>query len=241
MALHFLTRFPYPRSLHAGPEDLGRSTAWFPAVGLALGASLALLHAALVPVLPPLAVAPLLLSALALATRAFHLDGVADSADGLGGGSTREEALRIMRDSRVGSFGAAALTLLLLVQAAALASVPEGRMAGALVAAPAVGRLASVALIQTLPYARPEGGLGAPYTTYARRIDLVPAGLVGAGAALLALGPARGAAALAAAALVAALVGRIARRRLGGITGDLLGLTTESATAAVWLVAAGRG
>lgn len=237
-AVQFLTRFPYPRSLRPGPVDLGRSTAWFPAVGLALGAALALLQAALAPWLPPIAVAPLLLAALALATSAFHLDGVADTGDGLGGGWSRDDALRIMRDSRIGAFGALALVLVLLVQAGALVAVPPERITGALLAGPTLGRLAPVALIHALPYARSEGGLGAPYTAYARRTDLVPAAATGLGVALLALGPARGLAALLAAGAAAAAIGRLGRRRLGGITGDLLGCTTEVATAAVWLVAA---
>ncbi len=240
VALHFLTRFPYPRSLRPGPIDLGRSTAWFPAVGVALGAGLAALHAGLSAWLSPIAVAPLLLAALALATNAFHLDGVADTADGLGGGWTRQDALRIMRDSRVGAFGAIAVGLVLLVQAGALAALPPERAAGALVAGLALGRLASVALVHALPYARPEGGLGAPYTMYTRRVDLVPAVAVALVAALVGLGPARGAAAVLAAGLVAVAVGRLGRRRLGGITGDLLGCTTECATAAAWLVASGR-
>lgn len=238
VALQFLTRFPYPRSLRPGPADLGRSTAWFPAVGLLLGAGLALLHLLLAPWLPAAVRAPLLLAALALATGAFHLDGVADTADGLGGGSSRDDALRIMRDSRVGAFGTAAVALVLLVQAASLASIPPERVAGALVAAPTLGRLASVALIHALPYARPDGGLGAPYAAGARRADLVPAGATGLAVSLLALGAARGVLALAAAGLAALAVGRLGRRRLGGITGDLLGCATEVATAAVWLVAA---
>ncbi len=238
VALHVLTRFPYPRSLEPGPVDLGRSTAWFPAVGLVLGAGLAILHLLLAPWLPPAALAPLLLAALALATNAFHLDGVADTADGLGGGVSRDDALRIMRDSRIGAFGAVALALVLLVQAGALASIPRERAVGALVAAPTLGRLASVALIHALRYARPEGGLGAPYAAHARRVHLVPAGATGLAVALLALGAARGLAALAAAGLAALAVGRLGWRRLGGITGDLLGCATEVATAAVWLVAA---
>jgi adenosylcobinamide-GDP ribazoletransferase len=214
--------------------------AWFPAVGLLLGAGLAATHAVLSPWLPPLALAPLLLVALAFATNAFHLDGVADTADGLGGGFTREDALRIMRDSRVGAFGAIAVALVLLVQAGALATVPPERVLGALLAGPAVGRLAAVVLAHALPYAREEGGLGSPFAAHARRIDVAPAAAVGAAAAFAGMGPARGAAALAAAGLVALVVGRLGRRRLGGVTGDLLGCTTEWATAAVWLVASGK-
>ncbi|HEX7126329.1 MAG TPA: adenosylcobinamide-GDP ribazoletransferase [Thermodesulfobacteriota bacterium] len=241
VALHVLTRFPYPRDLRPAPVDLGRSMAWFPAVGALLGAGLAAAHALLAPWLPPLALAPLLLAGLAFATNAFHLDGVADAADGLGGGFTRDDALRIMRDSRIGAFGAIAVALLLLVQAGALAALPPEHALGALVAGPTVGRLAAVGLAHVLPYARDGGGLGSPFAAHARRRDLVPAAGVGVGTALLAMGPTRGAAALAAAGLVAVVVGRLARRRLGGVTGDLLGCATEWATAAVWLVAAARG
>ncbi|HEV2664198.1 MAG TPA: adenosylcobinamide-GDP ribazoletransferase, partial [Blastocatellia bacterium] len=105
IAAQFLTRWPMPRNLETDEKELGQAAMFFPVVGAIVGASGALLHAALLKVLPPSTCALLTLVYLSFITNAFHEDGLADAFDGFGGGWTRERALEIMRDSRVGTFG----------------------------------------------------------------------------------------------------------------------------------------
>jgi cobalamin synthase len=114
-------------------------------------------------------VAVLVVALSAWVTRGLHLDGLADFADGLGGGSTREEALRIMRDPAVGAFGVIALVLVLVVKIAAVDALPS---AEALVLAPALARWTAVPMGVFLPYAREGQGLGAALTGDAGRFEL---------------------------------------------------------------------
>lgn len=240
-ALAFLTRLPLPGTTAGGPtaDDVGRAALFFPAVGLLVGA----LQAALLWGLDgrlPTALAALLAVALgALITGALHLDGLADTADGFGGGRDREAVLRIMRDHAIGSYGAVALFLDLALRAAALAALAAAPAGGWrwVVLAPALARWAPVALGRALPYARPEGGLGAAVTQRKGTPEAWGATALALTAALL-LGGARGAAALAGAAAVTALVGLGAWRRIGGVTGDVLGALEQLAEVALLLALA---
>ncbi|MBB5435654.1 adenosylcobinamide-GDP ribazoletransferase [Nocardiopsis composta] len=226
----------------------GWAMALAPAVGAGLGAAGAAVFAAalLLGAGGPLS-AVLALGLLALLTRALHLDGLADLADGLGSGRPAEEALAVMKRSDIGPFGVVALVFAVLVQAAALVRLAETGLwpaAAGLVAAAAAGRLAiTAACTPGVPPARPEG-LGAfvagsvprPAAGAAAAGVLVLAalcGLVHSAGAALAL-PA--AAALGVGAALALLVR--ARRRLGGITGDVLGALCETASAAALTAAA---
>ena len=179
-------------------------------------------------VLLALALAVLVVALSAFLTRGLHLDGLADFADGLGGGKTREDALRIMRDPAVGAFGVIALVLVLALKIAAvdaLASPP------ALVLASALSRWTVVPLGFFLPYARESAGLGSTMTAGAGGVEL--AGATVLAIALSFLFPWKLALVSWAAALLASLlVGAIARRRLGGTTGDVLGANVELAEAA---------
>src|SRR5262249_50558363 len=154
-AIAFLTRVPVPLAFDA--VDIGRASLAFPLVGAGLGAAsfgLALTLARL----PAGVVAVLLVAFSALLTGGLHLDGLADSAGGFGGGRSREHALEIMRDHSIGAFGATALGLLLLLKVAALASL--GASWRPLLLAPILARWASVPLSAALPNAR-GSGLGA--------------------------------------------------------------------------------
>ena len=212
-----------------------------PAVGAVLGAAAAAVLAAVLLLGggAPLA-AVLALGLLALLTRALHLDGLADLADGLGSGRSADGALDVMKRSDIGPFGVAALVFSVLVQAAALAALAGTGIwpaAAALVTAAAAGRLAmTAACTPGVPAARP-GGLGAFVAgTVSRSSAAVAGAAVLAAAALLGLAHSPGAAlALPAAALLGtgaalALLVR-ARRRLGGMTGDVLGALSETAAA----------
>ncbi len=164
LALQFFTRIPVTGRLAAwvgySPELLRKSAAHFPGVGWLVGLAAALVYAVLARMLPDASYAPLVLAVLStvftvLLTGAFHEDGLADVADGLGGSHERERALDIMKDSRVGSFGALALVLALLAKVALLALLGEADPAlacGALFFAHVLSRFTPLWLIRLLPH-----------------------------------------------------------------------------------------
>jgi cobalamin 5'-phosphate synthase/cobalamin synthase len=237
VAVAFLTRLPVPGAAGFDGGDVGRAAPLFPAAGALLGALVALAGWLLAPRLPPLLSGALLAALAALLTGALHLDGLADTADGLGGGRTREDALRIMRDHAVGAYGATALVLMLLVEVAALASLVGRPGATAwIVLAFTASRWAPVALSRFLPSARAGTGLGAATAAHVSTTALGVATVMAA----LAAAPLRlhGLAALLAAAALAAAFGALCRRRLGGVTGDTLGASAQLVEALVLVLGA---
>jgi adenosylcobinamide-GDP ribazoletransferase len=234
-AVAFLTRIPVGRIV-LDANDVARGAALFPVVGAGIGAAVGGLLVGLDGELTALLAAALAVALEALLTGVIHLDALADSADGLGAG-TRERALEAMRDPAIGSFGAAALVLDLLVKVAALAAAAADSRALLVVAASfALGRGAPLALALTLPYARSGAGSGRVLTERAARTALIVGVALAVGIAVAALGL-RGLALAGAAGVACLAVGLVARRRLGGVTGDLLGASSELATTAA-LVAA---
>jgi adenosylcobinamide-GDP ribazoletransferase len=214
-AVAFLTRLPV-----GGGVLTPRAALWFPFVGAAVGALVGVV--ALNGIVPPLVAGALGVALELVITGALHVDGLADSADGLGG-RDRERALAIMRDHAIGAYGAAAIVLDLLIKAAALGASQELLP---IVAAYALSRAAALPLAAALPYARSEGT--------GRALDRLPPWIAVAGVApAIAIGifaPVT----LAAAVLVVAGVWWLARRRLAGVTGDVLGAAVElTATAAL--------
>jgi cobalamin 5'-phosphate synthase/cobalamin synthase len=212
----------------AGTTGFGRAARWFPLVGAGLGGITAVaawgLDLAAAP--PPLA-AWLLVGFCAWITGGLHLDGLADVADGFGGGRSREDVLRIMRDPSIGAFGATALLVLLGIKAGALTALLERDAAiPVLVAAPVLARWTAVALGTWLPSARPDGGLGDTVTRSAGWVGLVVASSVTAAVVVAAL-RVDGLVLWILAALVTAALGRAARRRIGGVTGDVFGAGVE--------------
>jgi adenosylcobinamide-GDP ribazoletransferase len=233
-AFAFLTRVP----VSSGPlleTDLGRSVAFFPVVGLVLGLVLAGLAALLGGALPSTVLAVLLIAALAGLTGGLHIDGLADTFDALGGGrGDRQRMLDLMRDSRIGAHGAAALVLVLLLKVFALAAVLQRRDLTLVLLFPAIGRWAVTPWIVLHPYARAEG-LGRAFNGEARAREVAIATVIVAAAVLL-LGPRLIAPALGALA-AAALFALWLRRRLGGLTGDVYGATIELAEATALVLA----
>ncbi len=221
-ALGLLTVAPLPRLAHRPPS--AATLAGFAAAGLLLGGALAGLEAALAPVLPPAPRAAVLLAALAVLSGGIHLDGLADCADGLFGGHTPEERLAIMRDSRTGGFGLAAVVLVVLVEYAALGALGGPRLQALVVAVTASRTATAVALAISTP-ARSEG-LGHAYAVPGRAAGAAVAVVVTAAAAGLLLGP-RGLIVVAATLLVAPAVAALTRRRVGGMTGDAFGAVAE--------------
>jgi adenosylcobinamide-GDP ribazoletransferase len=238
-ATGFLTRLPIDRTLH-GDWSLADSAWAFPLVGAGIGAaaSFVFLLAQLVG-LDDWPTALLTVLAGVALTGALHEDGLADTADGFLGGCDRETKLAIMRDSRHGTFGVLAIVFSMLLRSAALASIGDAIHAGlALVAAHAISRAAlSVAMWQMAP-ARAEG-LGATAGTI-RAPSVIGAVAIGAVIGLAALGPMRGAISICLAGVILfALVG-IARRQIGGQTGDVLGAFQQIEEFVMLLVASAR-
>jgi adenosylcobinamide-GDP ribazoletransferase len=184
--------------------------------------------------LPPLICAALAVSALVIVAGGLHEDGLADVADGFGGGATRDRKLEIMRDSRIGAYGAAALALSLILRIAALAALLErglGEAAAALVLAGAVSRAFALLPLALLAPARPEGlgaGAGRLEMGAARAAGIV-ALIVAALLGFCALGVGRAILGLVLALLAALTITAIARRQIGGQTGDVAGAAQQLA------------
>ncbi|GAB4264913.1 MAG: adenosylcobinamide-GDP ribazoletransferase [Deferrisomatales bacterium] len=225
-AFQFLTVIPLFEARDLRSEDMARSMGAFPLVGLALGAGLLAFHWVAGRRLPGPLEGAVLVGLLAWATGAFHLDGLADTADGLAGGWTRERALEIMKDSRTGAVGAAALCLALVTKALGLGLLPADRAALGILLTPAVGRGAAVWVAYGSAYARARPGLGTPYTEHLDRATVWMA-LAAAGLPCLLLGW-RGLAAFALTVAYARWLRRAFHQRLGGITGDVLGFAAET-------------
>jgi adenosylcobinamide-GDP ribazoletransferase len=233
VAFRYLTVFPLPPS--RTPGDLGRAAGWFPVVGLVLGGCLALASLALDLAVPPVVASVLLVALWTVLTGGLHLDGLADTADGLGGGWSRERALAIMRDARSGPYGVTAIVLVLGLKVAALASLPDGLVWRTLLVAPVLGRAGPLLLVRLSRPARPEGA-GHAFAAGARGPSLVAAGLVAAIVSVAALGP-WGLVPLGATGLAAWGLAAYLRRRLGGFTGDTLGALIETIEAGVLTLA----
>jgi adenosylcobinamide-GDP ribazoletransferase len=233
-AVQFLTRVPIRT---ATAPSLTRSVPWFPVVGALVGIALGAVVLALGEVVPMPVAATVTVLLGVLVTGAFHEDGLADVADAFAGGWDREQRFRILTDPLHGSYGVAALAGSLLLRIVCLAVLTPVTAAAALVASHSLGRAAAVATMTSLPTAKPEG-LGADYTRTLRRLPALLGVLAGVAAAALATGWWVGPLALAAAAAAVA-VGWLAVRKLGGITGDVLGAVEQVAECLVLVVVTG--
>lgn len=237
-AARFLTRLPVHRFVSPETGLLARSMRAFPIVGLLVGlVGWAVLALATALSLPVAAAALLAVLATMAVTGALHEDGLADTADGFGGGEDRLRKLAIMRDSRSGAFGVIALIFSLGLRGAALAALaPSGIGAGlALLAAHAVSRAAVPVVMRQLEPARSDG-LGAS----AGQPDDIAVGwclVIGVLAALLCLGLEEGAVALLVTAAAITLFAALARRQIGGYTGDVLGAVQQIGEIAMLLTA----
>lgn len=242
LAVGFLTAVP-ARSATPGPGDLGRAAVWFPPIGLLVGAILAAAHYLLGQVFSPVLAAALVVALWATLTGGLHLDGLADCCDGLLAAAAPDRRLEIMRDPRLGAFGGVGLTLFLILKILAVASLPYASRVTvyALLFSPALARWL-VLLVATQPSARP-GGMGADFALGLTRsvfvlAALIPLALIVVG--LLFTGAWQTVIATALAHLVAIAAIRLARARLGGVTGDVFGLTVELAELTVLLTFAAR-
>ncbi len=234
-AVQFLTRLPVPGWVGYGPGQLDRAMRYLPLVGIGVGLAGAAVLAMAGAGLPRPAAAVLSVMATLLLTGALHEDGLADTLDGLFGGATRDDALRIMRDSRLGTYGAAGLALALGLKITALSALPEP--GAALVAGHAASRFMVLCVLAGLPYAR-AGGKAGPVAGGVGATELAVAGLCGVLPMLL-LGS-RALPALLLAAGMAWGMARWFRRRLGGYTGDGLGAVQQVTEITILLAALWR-
>ena len=233
-ALLLLTRLPVPnRWAHV---DVARGLAWYPLVGALVGSLTGVVGLAASHVVPPLLAASVAVIAGLLVTGAIHEDGIADVADALGGHRERDDALRILRDPRIGTYGALALGATLLVRAACLASIDPARWLHNLVVAHTLGRASILPLIRWLPPARTDG-LGNAIRKGASRTTLT-AGLLTAACITVPFAGLRAPVVWLTTVTVVIASVRWYRRRLGGYTGDCLGATCVATELLTLLAAA---
>lgn len=225
IAFQFLTIIPLPFRFSCEKEDLGRSTAFFPVVGFAIGGLLAGGNWLISPwIVRPLCDA-LLITLLALITGALHLDGLADVCDGLAARGGRERFLAVMKDSQVGAVGAAGLVLGLLLKWQALAAVPAELKWQALLLFPVLARFGQVLTMTGARHAR-QDGLGAAIAQGTGAATLCIAFTTTAAAGFYLLGL-KGIISLAAVCLLTFAGRMFFQRKLGGLTGDTIGCLSE--------------
>lgn len=235
VAVTFLTRLPLPAVPSLPANGLARAMRAFPLAGAAVGVSAGAVFWAASQGLTPALAGLLAVAAAVWLTGGLHEDGLADTADGFGGGREPMRRLEIMRDSRIGSFGVLAVVLAVAVRGAALAALAPLAGLLALVAAGALSRAVMPVMMRLLPPARSDGlghGAGKPASATAATAMLLAAAIAFACLPWLAA-----AAAVAATMAVAFALGRLAEQRIGGFTGDVLGALQQVTEIAVLLLA----
>lgn len=240
LAVGFLTRIPAGSNSEYGAKDVARAMRWFPLVGGLLGGISVGAVWLLSRLFSPLVSAVLVVAIDVALTGAMHLDGLADTTDGFGGGRAREDVLRIMRDHAIGSYGAVALILAVALKVAATAALIGSRWAfPSLLLAPVLGRWSAVLLSALQPYARPPDhdgphSVGSP-ARFVGRAEVIIA-TVTALALAAAAGRRWGGAAVLLVAAADIWWGWWCRRRIGGVTGDTLGAGVELSECLVLLL-----
>jgi len=234
-ALQFLTRLPTPELKSFQPEWISRAAPYYPVVGWIVGGLSSVVFYGATLVWSPLVSAVLAVTAGFLITGGFHEDGLSDTADGLGGGQTPARRLEIMKDSRIGTFGALSLWAVLTVKVAALATFAPLKGAITLVAVHGAARAASVVVMAALPYAGdPAQAKLKPSPTGVRPSEAIIAVIVGwTPLAFLPLSHAL--VGLLLTLVGAGTLGIAARRLIGGWTGDVLGAIEQIVEAALLL------
>jgi adenosylcobinamide-GDP ribazoletransferase len=237
LAVTFLTILPLLDDRPRASDAVVKSFGWFPLIGFVLGAMLVAVDWAVGAIMTPIIRAIILVMILTVVTGAVHLDGLADTADAFGAGCDRARALEIMRDSRLGTFGAIAIFFLLILKISALAGALESDRRVALYLAPGFARWAMVMVTWRMDYLRRQGA-GVVLLRNAGSGNLLMASILAIGGMMLAWDGLRLPTALSAPmlALILALSLRAFYRRwLGGVTGDLIGAAGEMVETAIML------
>lgn len=232
-AVAFMTRLPVPLRLQGRPEDLSSSAVFFPLVGLLVGAGAIMLNHILSRWVAHEVVIVIVLIFLVAITGGLHEDALADAADGFGGGWGKDQILNIMRDSRVGSFGALAIALGLLARFVFLRNIPLPRFDSYLVAGQATSRWTALPLAFFMSPARDASGQGARVAGKITVLSLVTGTIL----TVVILGLALGMDGLwvgLTAVVVTGASGAYYQHRIGGVTGDCLGATNQIAEVAIY-------
>lgn len=234
VAQTFMTRLPAPVKLNWSEKALAQSTAYFPLVGLIVGAIAAIAWWLGYNGWSATIGALFAVTASILATGAFHEDGLADSADGIGGAFEIEKKLLIMRDSRIGTYGSVALILSILAKFAAITLLNPATAAWTIAGAHMLGRWTSVPLIKYNTYVR-EQGTGKPFASMVTASQVAGSTLFALACSILCFGYK----ALVVITIVLAslwFAQCYVRRKLGGITGDVLGAINSLIELSVYLI-----
>lgn len=235
-ALTFLTRIPLPAQQTYTPDIMAACCRYYPLVGALVGLMLAAVFVGTNMLLPATPSIVITLIAGVLLTGAFHEDGLADTCDGLGGGWSRDDALRIMKDSRVGSYAVIGVTLAIALKISLLSSLPLAQIPAALLLGHTLSRALATSYLLNYPYVQlaehskvgtyARAGISAPVLLTIVIVCLaLTGGLFGIDTAVLCL---------ASLAVLRRLFGRYLLRRLGGITGDCLGAAQQLAEVMVY-------
>jgi len=239
IALTFLTRLPAPIPKNITQEEMGKSSAFFPLVGLILGGFLVGFNQLIGSFWQPFTVNSLLLILLIILTGGLHLDGLMDTCDGIFSGRKRERMLEIMKDSNVGAFGVVGFGCVVLLKLAFLIEVDGGHKWQALLMMPVLGRWSMSFGLSVFPYARKEGGLGTAFADFAGVMSLIWASVTLVAASALILGWQTFWLIIIPPAIAACLIAWAISRKLGGLTGDTYGAIcelTEICTLAIFSV-----
>jgi adenosylcobinamide-GDP ribazoletransferase len=232
-AVAFMTRLPVPQKMQCGPEALSGAAVFFPLVGLLVSVGAIILNHIFSRFVAHEVVIVIVLLFLVTITGGFHEDALADAADGFGGGWGKDQILEIMRDSRVGSFGALAIALALLARFVFLGHIPPNRFDGYLLAGQVTCRWTALPLAFFLPSAREHSGQGARVAGKITIFSLVTGTLLTVAIVGVALGV-KALWVVLAAVVITGASGAYYRHRIGGITGDCLGATNQAAEVAIY-------
>ena len=227
-ALSFLTILPVDQGLPQEGKTLARSMAFFPLVGLVIGLLLALGYFLLSFLFPKPLALWLTIGLLAFLTRCLHLDGFADTVDGLASGGTREKVLEVMRDSRIGAFGVIGLILLIGAKYLTLDQIANPSIPYSLILMAVIGRNSMVMVCYRSPYARLSEGLGKPFAENLGAREMILSFASASGIVLLLMGL-KGIVVFLAICLFCLGYRFFFIKKLGGITGDTLGAANELA------------
>ncbi len=227
-ALSFLTILPFGKISPSEDKELARSMAFFPLAGVVIGLLLAIGYYLFSSILPKSLALWLTLGLLALLTRGLHLDGFADTMDGLACGGTREKMLEVMRDSRIGAFGVISLIFLIGAKYLTLDQIPNSLIPYSLISMAVMGRSSMVWVCYRSPYARSGEGLGKPFTENLGSREIVVASASAFGIALLLMGV-KGISVFLGMGIFSLGYRAFFIKKLGGVTGDILGAAGELA------------
>jgi adenosylcobinamide-GDP ribazoletransferase len=233
-AVVFMTRLPVPQSMQVEPDGLASAAVFFPVVGLLVSAGAIILHHVLSRFVAHEVMIVIVLFFLVAVTGCLHEDGLADAADGFGGGWGKDQILAIMHDSRVGSFGAVAIALTLLTRFVFLSNIPPQKLDGYLLAGQVTSRWTALPLAFFLLPARQQSGQG---VRVAGRIT-IPTLVIGTLLTFALVGFALRVKAfwvILAAVAMTVVTGAYYRRKIGGVTGDCMGATNQIVEAASYL------